>query len=121
MKRCLVVDDSKVIRMVARKILQELGFETEEAADGQQAVDACKRQMPEAVLLDWNMPVMDGIEFLKTLRAMPGGTGPIVVFCTTENDIKHIQEAIEAGANAYIMKPFDNEIIQSKFSQVGLL
>ena len=107
--------------MVARKILQELGFETEEAADGQQAVDACKRQMPEAVLLDWNMPVMDGIEFLKTLRAMPGGTGPIVVFCTTENDIKHIQEAIEAGANEYIMKPFDNEIIQSKFSQVGLL
>jgi two-component system chemotaxis response regulator CheY len=121
MKRCLIVDDSKVIRMVARKILQELGFETEEAADGQQAVDACKRQMPEAVLLDWNMPVMDGIEFLKTLRAMPGGTGPIVVFCTTENDIKHIQEAIEAGANEYIMKPFDNEIIQSKFSQVGLL
>ena len=121
MKRCLIVDDSKVIRMVARKILQELGFETEEAADGQQAVDACKRQMPEAVLLDWNMPVMDGIEFLKTLRAMPGGTGPIVVFCTTENDIKHIQEAIEAGANEYIMKQFDNEIIQSKFSQVGLL
>ena len=121
MKRCLIVDDSKVIRMVARKILQELGFETEEAADGQQAVDACKRQMPEAVLLDWNMPVMDGIEFLKTLRAMPGGTGPIVVFCTTENDIKHIQEAIEAGANEYIMKPFENEIIQSKFSQVGLL
>jgi two-component system chemotaxis response regulator CheY len=121
MKCCLIVDDSKVIRMVARKILQELGFETEEAADGQQAVDACKRQMPEAVLLDWNMPVMDGIEFLKTLRAMPGGTGPIVVFCTTENDIKHIQEAIEAGANEYIMKPFDNEIIQSKFSQVGLL
>ena len=121
MKCCLIVDDSKVIRMVARKILQELGFETEEAADGQQAVDACKRQMPEAVLLDWNMPVMDGIEFLKTLRAMPGGTGPIVVFCTTENDIKHIQEAIEAGANAYIMKPFDNEIIQNKFSQVGLL
>jgi len=121
MKRCLIVDDSKVIRMVARKILQELGFETEEAADGQQAVDACKNQMPEAVLLDWNMPVMDGIQFLKTLRGMPGGTKPIVVFCTTENDIKHIQEAIEAGANEYIMKPFDNEIIQSKFSQVGLL
>ena len=121
MKRCLIVDDSKVIRMVARKILQELGFDTEEAADGQQAVDACKNQMPEAVLLDWNMPVMNGIEFLKALRAMPGGTKPIVVFCTTENDIKHIQEAIESGANEYIMKPFDNEIIQSKFSQVGLL
>lgn len=121
MKRCLIVDDSKVIRMVARKILQELGFETDEAADGQLAVEACERVMPDAVLLDWNMPVMSGIEFLRELRKMPGGDAPIVVFCTTENDISHIQEAIESGANEYIMKPFDSEIIQSKFSQVGLL
>ncbi len=121
MKRCLIVDDSKVIRMVARKILQELGFETDEAADGKEAVEACEKTMPEAVLLDWNMPVMNGIEFLHTLRAMPGGDAPVVVFCTTENDIKHIQEAIQAGANEYIMKPFDSEIIQSKFAQVGLL
>ena len=121
MKRCLIVDDSKVIRMVARKILQELGFETDEAADGREAVEACQKTMPDAVLLDWNMPIMSGIEFLKELRAMPGGDAPIVVFCTTENDIQHIQEAIQAGANEYIMKPFDSEIIQSKFAQVGLI
>ncbi|HBC06844.1 MAG: response regulator [Alphaproteobacteria bacterium] len=121
MKSCLIVDDSKVIRMVARKILEELSFETIEAADGQEALDACKQKLPDAVLLDWNMPVMSGIEFLRELRALPGGGGPIVVFCTTENDIQHIQEAIEAGANEYIMKPFDSEIIQAKFSQVGLL
>ena len=121
MKSCLIVDDSKVIRMVARKILQELEFETEEAADGQEALDACKVKMPDAVLLDWNMPVMSGIEFLRELRALDGGGRPIVVFCTTENDIEHIQEAIEAGANEYIMKPFDSEIIQAKFSQVGLM
>ncbi len=121
MKSCLIVDDSKVIRMVARKILQELEFETDEAADGQEAVDACKGKMPDAILLDWNMPVMSGIDFLKELRKLPGGDAPIVVFCTTENDIEHIQEAIEAGANEYIMKPFDSEIIQAKFSQVGLL
>jgi two-component system, chemotaxis family, chemotaxis protein CheY len=121
MKSCLIVDDSKVIRMVARKILEELSFETEEAADGQMALDACKSKMPDAVLLDWNMPVMSGLDFLKKLRTMPGGNDPIVVFCTTENDIEHIQEAIEAGANEYIMKPFDSEIIQAKFSQVGLL
>jgi two-component system chemotaxis response regulator CheY len=121
MKSCLIVDDSKVIRMVARKILQELEFETEEAADGQLALDACKGKLPDVVLLDWNMPVMSGIEFLRELRKLPGGSTPVVVFCTTENDIEHIQEAIEAGANEYIMKPFDSEIIQAKFSQVGLL
>ena len=121
MKRCLIVDDSKVIRMVARKILQELGFETEEAADGQLALEACQKQMPDAVLLDWNMPVMNGLEFLVALRSEPGGDAPVVVFCTTENDIAHIQQAIEKGANEYIMKPFDSEIIQSKFAQVGLL
>ena len=121
MKSCLIVDDSKVIRMVARKILEELNFETVEAADGQEALNACKDKLPDAVLLDWNMPVMSGIEFLRELRALPGGSGPVVVFCTTENDIQHIQEAIEAGANEYIMKPFDSEIIQAKFSQVGLL
>jgi len=121
MKSCLIVDDSKVIRMVARKILQELEFETIEAADGQEALDACKTKFPDAVLLDWNMPVMDGLEFLKALRELPGGDAPIVVFCTTENDIDHIQKAIESGANEYIMKPFDSEIIQAKFAQVGLL
>ncbi len=121
MKSCLVVDDSKVIRMVAKKILVELEFETAEAADGQQALDACLKSMPDGILLDWNMPVMSGIEFLRALRAAPGGDKPIVVFCTTENDIEHIQEAIEAGANEYIMKPFDSDIIQAKFTQVGLL
>ena len=121
MKTCLVVDDSSVIRKVARRILEGLNFKISEAEDGQQALDECKREMPDAVLLDWNMPVLSGIEFLRAMRAMPGGDGPIVVFCTTENDLEHIQEAIEAGANEYIMKPFDSEIIQAKFQQVGLL
>lgn len=107
--------------MVARKILQELDFETDEAADGQAALEACKNNMPDAVLLDWNMPVMSGIEFLRELRTLPSGMDPIVIFCTTENDIDHIQEAIGAGASEYIMKPFDSEIIQAKFAQVGLL
>lgn len=120
MKSCLIVDDSKVIRMVAKKILTELGFTTAEAEDGQQALDSCKASMPDAVLLDWNMPVMNGIDFLRALRQLPTGDKPVVVFCTTENDIEHIQEAIEAGANEYIMKPFDSEILQAKFAQVGL-
>jgi two-component system chemotaxis response regulator CheY len=121
MKSCLVVDDSKVVRMVARRILQGLEFEIEEAADGKQALEACEKRLPDAILLDWNMPVMNGIEFLRALRKMPGGDAPIVVFCTTENDLQHIQEAITSGANEYIMKPFDSDIIATKFQQVGLL
>jgi two-component system chemotaxis response regulator CheY len=121
MKNCLIVDDSRVVRKVARKILEELGFACREAEDGQQAYDACVTEMPEAILLDWNMPVMTGIEFLKKLRAMPGGELPKVVFCTTENDFSFIQEALGAGANEYIMKPFDSHIIQSKFEQIGIL
>jgi two-component system chemotaxis response regulator CheY len=121
MKSCLIVDDSRVVRKVARRILEELEFAIEEASDGQVAIEFCQRQMPDAILLDWNMPVMSGIEFLRALRKMHGGEAPVVVFCTTENDIKHIQEAVASGANEYIMKPFDTDIIQAKFQQVGLL
>ena len=121
MKCCLVVDDSRVVCKVARKILEELNFACTEAEDGRQAMEACARKMPDAILLDWNMPVMNGIDFLRRLRKMSGGDAPKVVFCTTENDLAHIQEALSAGANEYIMKPFDSDIIQIKFQQVGLL
>ncbi len=121
MKSCLVVDDSRVVRKVARRIVEELGFSCEEAEDGQQALNACQKAMPDAILLDWNMPVMSGIEFLEKLRVTSGGDAPKVVFCTTENDMAHIQRAMMAGANEYIMKPFDRDIVQSKFEQVGLL
>ena len=121
MKTCLVVDDSRVVRKVARKILEGLDFSCDEAEDGQQAMERCLRQMPDAILLDWNMPIMSGIEFLRRLRKMTGGGEPRVVFCTTENDLAHIQEALSSGADEYIMKPFDSDIIQNKFVQVGLI
>jgi len=121
MRTCLVVDDSRVIRKVARRILEDLRFRVEEAGDGLEALTACRRQMPEAILLDWNMPVMNGIDFLRQLRKERGGETPIVVFCTTENDVDHISEAIKAGANEYIMKPFDGDILHSKFVEAGIL
>ena len=121
MKTCLVVDDSSVIRKVARRILEGLEFEIVEAEDGEQALEVCRRQMPEAILLDWNMPKMDGYEFLRLLRKLPGGDAPKVVFCTTENDVAHIARALHAGANEYIMKPFDKEIVEAKFQEVGLI
>lgn len=121
MKHCLVVDDSAVIRKVARRILEGLAFRVSEAEDGEQALHRCRGDMPDAVLLDWNMPVMDGYEFLKRLRGMPQGTAPKVVFCTTENDVGHIARALHAGANEYIMKPFDRDIMTAKFQEVGLV
>jgi two-component system chemotaxis response regulator CheY len=121
MKTCLVVDDSRVIRKVARRILEDLGFHVEEAADGLEALAACRKKPPEAVLLDWNMPVMSGIDFLRQLRKEKDGDRPVVVFCTTENDVDHISEALRAGANEYIMKPFDSDIVQSKFAETGLI
>jgi two-component system chemotaxis response regulator CheY len=121
MTECLIVDDSRVIRTIARRILQDLRFQVREAADGAEALKACLDRMPDAVLLDWNMPVMTGIDFLKALRLLPNGMTPVVVFCTTENDLSRIQEAIALGADEYIMKPFDREIVEAKLSQVGLL
>lgn len=121
MKTCLVVDDSPVIRRVARRILEEFGFQVSEAADGMEALNHCRAEMPEAVLLDWNMPVMNGVEFLRLLRREPGGDAPKVVLCTVESDREHIMEALEAGANEYIMKPFDRDIVEAKFSEVGLI
>jgi two-component system, chemotaxis family, chemotaxis protein CheY len=121
MKYCLLVDDSTVIRKVARRILEGLDFEIGEAEDGQQAVESCSTRMPDAILLDWNMPNMNGFDFLLHLRKMPDGTRPKVVFCTTENDISHIARAMDSGADEYVMKPFDKEILSSKFSEVGLM
>lgn len=121
MKHCLVVDDSSVIRKVARRILEDLGFGIDESEDGEQALAACRKRMPDAILLDWNMPVMNGVDFLSELRKMPGGDSPKVVFCTTENDVAQIARALKAGADEYIMKPFDREIVAAKFGEAGLV
>ena len=119
MKTCLIVDDSRVIRKVSRHILETIGFAVEEAENGKDGLDKCEGNMPDVVLLDWNMPVMSGIEFITHLRQREGGDKPKVVFCTTENDVAHIREAISAGADEYVMKPFDHETLQIKLQLVG--
>ena len=119
--RALVVDDSTAVRLYLRKILIPCGFEVVEAKNGREGLERVREQPVDLVLLDWNMPVMDGYEFLGNLRRMPGGDAPKVVFCTTENDVAHIARALHAGANEYIMKPFDKDIVTAKFQEVGLI
>jgi len=121
LKTCLVVDDNRVIRKVARRIIDDMGFETSEAEDGLEALAWCRSAMPDVILLDWNMPVMDGLSFLRALRQVPEGSRPVVIVCTVESDPERIREAIEAGADEYIMKPFDGDIIYSRFLQCGLV
>ena len=120
MKTCLIVDDSKVIRKVARHILEALDFSVSEAGDGREALTHCRQTCPDVILLDWNMPVMSGIEFLRLLRQRGHSDQPKVVFCTTENDMAHIRAALEAGADEYVMKPFDRETLASKLRIVGM-
>jgi len=119
MKTCLVVDDSKVIRKVARHILETLDFTVSEAGDGREALSHCEATPPDVILLDWNMPVMSGMDFLRALRGAELPTRPKVVFCTTENGMAHIRAAIEAGADEYVMKPFDRDTLESKLQIVG--
>lgn len=118
-KTCLVVDDASVIRKVSRHILESLGFEVDDAENGLAGLEKCAEKIYDMILLDWNMPVMTGIEFIKELRARPDGGIPKIVFCTTESDVSHIREAMSAGADEYVMKPFDHETLQIKLQIVG--
>ena len=119
MKTALIVDDSAVVRRIARSILEEFGFDCREATNGQQGLEMCRASMPTLMLLDWEMPVMDGLEVATQLRAQPG-EGPKILFCSTHNDLEHIRLALEAGSDEYVMKPFDRDIIEHKLRSVGL-
>jgi two-component system, chemotaxis family, chemotaxis protein CheY len=118
---CLVVDDSRVIRRVAVDMLKSLGFGVAEAEHGLAAVEFCRTRVPDFILLDWNMPEMDGITCLRALRAMNLAPRPRVVMCTTESGMPKICEALDAGADEYIMKPYDRDVLLDKLDQLGLM
>ena len=118
---CLVVDDSTTIRKVIGRMFERMNFEVREAENGQVALESCLVSMPQVIMLDWNMPVMSGIDFLRELRRARGGDAPKVILCTTENEFEAIQTAMSEGANEYIMKPFNEEIIKEKLEIVGVL
>lgn len=120
-KFCLIVDDSSTIRKFSAKLLNGMNFIVGEADTGLAAVEACRLVTPDLILLDWNMPEMDGITCLRAVRAMNLEPRPIVIMCTTENVLPKITEALAAGADEYIMKPFDRDVLRDKLSQFELV
>lgn len=121
MRNCLVVDHSLVVRKVARHIFETMQFETSEADNGQDALELCKTAMPDAILLDGQIRNMSNVEFLTSLRNMPEGRKAFVIYVTTENDSSEIARALSAGADEYLLKPFDREGIRAKLVPAGLL
>jgi two-component system, chemotaxis family, chemotaxis protein CheY len=121
MKKCLVVDDSGVVRKVARRILESLKLEITEAEHGQQAIEQCQQALPDAILLDFHMPGMGTVEFLSTLRGLHHGKKVFVIYCTTENDTPDITRMIAAGADDFIIKPFDRQSLTAKATAAGLI
>src|SRR4051794_38822804 len=113
MKTAVIADDSAVIRRIARCILETFGFDCREARDGREALEICRETMPTLLLLDWEMPELDGIGVARTLRAEQA-LDLKILFCSTHNDLHHIQAALEAGSDEYVMKPFDSTILEDK-------
>lgn len=118
-RQCLIVDDSRMIRKVSRRIVEGLGYAVTEAENGEEGLARCKASMPDLVITDWNMPVMTGIEFVTALRAIPADRQPRVVFCTTNSGAKDIHKGIDAGADEYVIKPFDETALLTKLQAIG--
>ncbi|HEY2837047.1 MAG TPA: response regulator [Rhizomicrobium sp.] len=119
MKHCLVVEDSRIMRTVARRIFEELKFDIGEAEEGMAALRAVREKMPDVIFLDWNLPSMPGLEFIKSVRGQQNGSHPVILFATTENDPDEIALAITAGADDYVMKPYDRASLRSKLVELG--
>jgi len=120
--RALVIDDSRTMRRIVARILGDLGFETVEAQDGQEALDLLAAgPVPDLACVDWNMPVMDGLTFVVRARANPALRGMTLMMVTTESEHSQIVRALAAGAHEYLIKPFTAEAVRDKLGLLGLL
>ena len=119
MKHCLVVDDSDVVRKVAKRILEEANITSTEAESGAAALDLCRGAMPDLILLDWHMPGGSGVEFMTALRSAPDGEFPRIIYCTTESEPDQDHRAMAAGADVILMKPFDQRSVTIALKAVG--
>jgi two-component system chemotaxis response regulator CheY len=121
MATCLIADDSKVIRLLMSKIMNNLGFSVIEAEDGEDVVELAQTQTPDLIIMDWNLPVLDGIDALYKIKQLNITQNIKVIFCSSSSDETKIHQAINGGADDYIIKPFDGDIIASKLTILGLL
>ncbi len=121
MASCLIADDSKVIRMLLSKIIFNLGFSVIEAEDGEDVVELTQLKEPDLIIMDWNLPVMEGIDALYKIRDMNLPRRPKVIFCSANSDLRRIKQALDGGADDYIIKPFDEDIVATKLTILGLL
>ena len=120
MKTFMLVDDSPVIRKVANRILSDLGFVVIEANDGADALDKCRYNLPDGVLVDWDLPNITGVEFIEELRKLPDSQRVKVMYCTSEILVSEMTKAKRAGADGFLMKPFNREILIHKLTEVGM-
>ena len=121
MPRCLIADDSKIMRMLLSKIMENFGFEVNEAEDGEEVLEQCISFQPDLIVSDWRLPLIEGIDVLYKIRADRKIKQPKFIFCSYITDVATINQAIEGGADDFIMRPFDEDIIASKLAILGML
>ena len=120
MKIFMIVDDSPVIRKVARRILEDMGYVVAEAEDGADALDKCSHNMPDVIMVDWEMPRMNGVEFIEALRSNEAADATKILYCTSEVMVTEMMKAKRAGCQGYMLKPFTRDILQYKLSEIGV-
>jgi two-component system chemotaxis response regulator CheY len=121
MKTCLVVEDSAVLRQIAARLLRELGVEPREAATAEAGLEACRAARPDAVLLDWDLPSLAALDFLRGVAGLDASERPVIILVATENDHQQFTLAKAAGAAHHILKPFDLETLRGKLAEIGVL
>ncbi len=121
MPNCLIADDSKVMRMLLCKIMENFGYTVTEAEDGEDLLEQCGKAMPDIIISDWNLPLIDGVDVLYKIRADKKIAQPVFLFCSYFKDADIIRQAIDGGADDFIMRPFDEDIIASKLKIIKVL
>lgn len=119
MKHCLIVEDMASIRKVARHYIHSYGFQVSEAEDAMSAIKHCSANTPDVIVLDWSLPDMTSLDLVSSLRALPGGRRPYIIYFTTEYDQADLTRAFQAGVDDFLIKPFDKDMIEAKFRFTG--